>query len=723
MDAPLPITDIDATELYSHEWYRVANLKLRLRPGMSVSRQVVRGLVWHVLTDPYTGRQHRFNESAWRLLAAMDGERTLDQIWRDQLARHGDDAATQPEALRVVTHAYAGQLLIGQVQGDARALVKAQRRGQRQRTRAAANPLAFRLPLWNPDAALSAWAPRLGWLLGRTALRIGWALAALGLVLLLWHGDAIAREAATHTGSMRLLLAMWLVWPLMKGLHELGHALLIKHLGGEVNEIGVTLMMLTPLPYVDATASSAFADKRDRAAVAAAGILVEAVLATLALLGWLALEPGLLREICLATVLVGGISTLLVNGNPLMRYDGYHVAVDLLELPNLAPRSVRWWNLLLQRRLLGERRARMEDLSQGEEKWLALYAPLSWLWRVVLMASLALGLSRYSQLLALVLLAMAAWAALLGPLWKALRWTSRAPEAAGHRVRAGAVLGAAGVLGLAMLFGVPVADRTHAPGVVWLPDEAFVRLQVDARLERFLVEDGALVQAGTPIAQARNEDLMSDLGRAREALRSAQVERLTRFDNDAARTAVAEDQLQRLQAEVDRLQGQADQLTLRSAVAGRVVLTPPPRVLGRWLPQGETLAQVLPPGAARVRALVRNEAIGRVRAEPGEVAVTLAQRADESLPAVVERLVPRATRELPSAALGEPAGGPVRVDPADPQGRTAAEPRFVVDLRLPEGIEARVGTRAMVSFEHGHTVAADLLVRTARELLLRHFER
>lgn len=360
MDAPLPITDIDATELYSHEWYRVANLKLRLRPGMSVSRQVVRGLVWHVLTDPYTGRQHRFNESAWRLLAAMDGERTLDQIWRDQLARHGDDAATQPEALRVVTHAYAGQLLIGQVQGDARALVKAQRRGQRQRTRAAANPLAFRLPLWNPDAALSAWAPRLGWLLGRTALRIGWALAALGLVLLLWHGDAIAREAATHTGSMRLLLAMWLVWPLMKGLHELGHALLIKHLGGEVNEIGVTLMMLTPLPYVDATASSAFADKRDRAAVAAAGILVEAVLATLALLGWLALEPGLLREICLATVLVGGISTLLVNGNPLMRYDGYHVAVDLLELPNLAPRSVRWWNLLLQRRLLGERRARME---------------------------------------------------------------------------------------------------------------------------------------------------------------------------------------------------------------------------------------------------------------------------------------------------------------------------------------------------------------------------
>ena len=711
----------DSGDLHSPDWYRVAGLRLRLRPGVAVSRQVVRGLVWHVLTDPYTGRQHRFNEAAWRLIGALDGERTLDDVWRRLLAEDGDDAPTQPEAMRIVAHAHGAQLLLGQVTPDARAVVKVQRRSRGKRRRASANPLAFRLPLWNPDAFLDDWAPRLAGLLGRPARWAGWSLALLGLVLLAVNGGALARDAAAQAGSMRLLLAMWLAWPLMKALHELAHALTVKALGGRVNEIGVTLMVLTPVPYVDATASAAFADKHDRIAVAAAGILVEAVIATLPLVGWLLLEPGLARELCLAVVLVGGVSTLLVNGNPLMRFDGYHVMVDALELPNLASRSLRWWNLLLQRRLLGQRRARMLDLSRGEEPWLVAYAPLSWAWRVLLLASLALAFSSFSQLLALALLALAAWTALLGPLAKAVRWAWRAPEAAGQRVRAAAVFGAAGVAGLAVLFALPVTDRTYAPGIVWLPDEAFVRLHSDARIERFLVEDGTSVEAGTPVAQLANEELVAELARARQAWRSATIERLQRFDSDAARAALAEDRIRQLQAEVERLESLVARLTLRAGMAGQVVIAEPQRSIGRWLAQGDTVAQVLPPGAARVRALVRNEDVARVRDRPGEIAVRLAHAGTTAVPAVVERAVPRASRELPSPALGSLAGGPLPTDPADRSGRTAAEPRFAFDLRLPEGVDARVGTRVMVSFEHGRTVAATLLARRTRELFLRHF--
>ena len=577
---------VDTVELYSHDWYRVSGLQLRLRPGVQVSRQMVRGSVWQVLTDPNTGRQHRFNDAAWRLLAALDGERSLQDVWLEQLTEHGDDAATQPEALRIVAHAFSAQLLLGQLTRDARTLVKTQRKAQTQRRRAAINPLAFKLPLWNPSAFLERWTPQLAWLFSRGTRRVGWFVALLGFFGLLWQGEALARDAFSQEGSLRLLLAMWVVWPVMKALHELGHAFTIKSLGGEVNEIGVTLMVLTPLPYVDASASVSFADKHDRAAVAAAGIWVESVLASLALGGWLLLEPGVLREVCLAVVLVGGISTLLVNGNPLMRYDGYHVLSDLLELPNLAPRSLRWWNLLLQRRLLGDRRARMHDLSRGEVPWLLAYGPLSWLWRVALMLVLALGVSHFSQLLALLLLAMAAWLALAGPVFKALRWIGKAPDAAGHRVRAALVLGSVGLAGLAGIFMLPVVDRTHAPGIVWLPDEAFVRLQSEARLENFMVRDGQTVAAGEPVAQLINEDLQAELTKARQALSSAQMERLLRFESDAPRTAVAEDQLGRIQAEVDRVQGLVDALLVRSAVAGTVVLTDPHRLLGRWLAQG-----------------------------------------------------------------------------------------------------------------------------------------
>ncbi len=712
---------VDSVELYSPEWYRASKLRLHLRPGLQVSRQTVRGTVWQVLTDPYTGRQHRFNEAAWRLIAALDGEHTLDEVWHTLLAHHGDDAVTQSEALRVLSHAFSAQLLLGQLNADARALVKNQRKGLRQRRRAAINPLAFRMPLWNPDAHLERWAPKVAWLFTPTARALGWVVALIGLLGLLWQGPALAREAMASEGSLRLLLAMWLAWPVMKALHEMAHAFTIKLMGGEVHEIGITLMLLTPLPYVDATASAAFSDKGDRAAVAAAGIWVEALLTALALGLWLVLQPGLPRDICLAVVLVGGVSTLLVNGNPLMRYDGYHVMADLLELPNLAPRSLRWWSQFLQRRLLGERRAQMQDLSRGEQPWLVAYAPLSWLWRVALMLTLALGLSHFSQVLSMLLLGMAAWMGLLGPAWKTLRWVWKAPEAAGNRVRGGVAVALAAGAGLAAMFMVPMVDRTHAPGIVWLPDEAFVRLHTDARVEQFLVKDGQTVKAGDPVAVLRNEDLMAELAKAEQALGAAQVERLLRFENDAPRLAVAEDQLVRQRAEVERLRQQVQSLVARAAVDGTVVLSQPHRLEGRWLSQGELLAQVLPPGGARVRALVRNEDVARVQGTVDAIQVTLADRADDTLPATLERSVPRASRELPSAALGRPAGGPVLVDSADTSGRTAQEPRFAVDLRLPAQSSARVGTRAMVSFEHGHTVAAAVLLRVVRAQFLRHF--
>jgi putative peptide zinc metalloprotease protein len=711
---------VDSAELHSPQWYRVANLKLKMRAGVLVSRQVARDQVWHVLTDPNTGRQHRFNEPAYRLLEAMDGQRTLDAIWSQLLAKYGDEAPTQPEVLRVVAHAYSAQLLTGPLAPDAKALVKAQREALDRRRKASVNPLSFRLPLWNPEAFLTRTLPAVTPLLSKGSRSVAWLIAAMGLLMMMWHSGDLARDAQAHAGSMKLLVAMWLVWPLMKALHELAHAYTIKALGGEVHEIGVTLMMLTPFPYVDATSSSAFSDKRDRVAVAAAGILVEALLATVALMGWLVLEPGLARDVCLAVVLVGGLSTLLVNGNALMRYDGYHVLSDALELPNLAPRSLRWWNLLLQRTLLRQRHARMHDLAQGERVWLIAYAPASWVWRVVLLCSLALALSYWSQLLTLGLLALAAWTALLGPVWKAVRWAWQSPEAAGYRLRSAACLGGVAVAGLAALVAVPVADRSFAPGIVWLPDEAFVRLHSDARVVRFLVEDGAQVQPGTPIAELANEELAVSLAAAQQQWRSAQIEHLLRFESDAARTAVAEDQLRRLRAELDDLEGRVNHLTLRSAVSGRVVIQEPHRQLGRWLNQGDLLAQVLPPGGARVRALVSNDDVARVREQPGAIAVQLAYRADQPLSASIERAVPQASRSLPSAAMGERAGGPLPIDASDTTGRTAAQARFAFDLRLPEGADARVGARAMVSFEHGHAVAADVLLRKGREALLRH---
>ena len=146
---------------------------------------------------------------------------------------------------------------------------------------------------------------------------------------------------------------MWIAYPLVKGLHELGHGLTIQRWGGEVHELGLMLLVFIPVPYVEASAATTFPSKSRRMLVGAAGVMVELLLASLALLVWLSVEPGWVRDLAFDITVIGGVSALLFNGNPLLRFDGYYVFSDLLEIPNLASRSQRYYAYLGKRYLLG----------------------------------------------------------------------------------------------------------------------------------------------------------------------------------------------------------------------------------------------------------------------------------------------------------------------------------------------------------------------------------
>ena len=457
--------------------------------------------------------------------------------------------------------------------------------------------------------------------------------------------------------------------------------------------------------------------------MALAGVMVELVMASLALGLWLLLEPGLAKDIAFAVVFIGGVSTLLVNGNPLLRFDGYYVLCDLLELPNLAQRSARYWHYLFGHHLLQLPQVRFPGRARGERPWLLAYAPLAWCWRAALLALLALMLAGVHAALGLAVLVLAIWWLLGKPVFAALRWVVQSGEAAGHRGRA-ASLALAGVAALAVTtFALPLPQRSHAPGVVWLPDDAMLRLGSDGFVEEILVRDGQRVEAGTPIARLSNEPLLAELARVQAQLERARIERAGRFDNDALRTKMADDDIERLQANFGRLEQRSERLVVRAEVAGRVVIDPRRQALGAYLAQGELLGHVLPGGAPLVRALVRNEDIALVRERPGLISVTLAHNGEHAYRARLDAAVPQASAQLPTAALGEGTGGSIPIDSADRSGRTAREPRFQLDLRLPIGADARIGARALVTFAHGDASAAELLARFVRQSFLRYFER
>jgi putative peptide zinc metalloprotease protein len=250
--------------------------------------------------------------------------------------------------------------------------------------------------------------------------------------------------------------------------------------------------------------------------VSAAGIMVELAIAAVALAVWVTVQPGAVRDVALVTIFVCSLSTLLFNANPLLRFDGYYILADALNLPNLASRSRAWWQARLQRLVLGGAPAGALEPARGERKWLEAYAPLALVNGLVIAAIIVLWVGSVSVVLGILIGVYAAFAWVLRPLWAMTRRLLRDSAPGAQRRRAGVVLTATGALVFTLLFAVPVPFHTTAQGVIWIPEQAQVRPQVEGFIRELPARDGERVEAGQVLLVLDDPALHS----AREVLHS-----------------------------------------------------------------------------------------------------------------------------------------------------------------------------------------------------------
>ncbi|MET0963943.1 MAG: biotin/lipoyl-binding protein [Noviherbaspirillum sp.] len=704
--------------LLSAHWYRVAHLQPRLRPQVQVQRHSSRAQRWHQLSDAASGRRHRINQDAWHFVGCFDGRVTVGQAWDAVLARHQDQALTQDQAIRVLEQLSSAELLQCELPPDIHAQFRQKQTRQTRQRWLAMNPLAIRLRLFDPSRWLDRCAPALPHLFSRMML-LAWLAAILPALLMIPHyWPELKAFALTHAGTPRSLAIAWLAYPLIKGLHEAGHALAVRRWGGAVREVGVTMFLLMPVPYVDASAASGFTQRSRRAVVSAVGIMVEVLLAALAFYVWTEVQPGLVRDIAFVTLLTAGLSTLAVNANPLLRFDGYFLLCDLAGLPNLDQRSRAWWSGFLQRRVAGADITPMA-LAPGERKWLVLYAPLALAYRLGLGIQTMLWGAGKSALLALLLAAALAAALLTGPLRSAggivlqvLRNGSR-PRARLAMLLAGAGL----VLAFAAL---PLPFGASVSAVVWLPEQAQLRAGTAGVIRELPARDGMIVGPGQVLAVLEDPDL--DAGRAEAASRLAALlaEQYSLLRNSRAQALGLEQAIAHAQAELARFDEKIAGLVIRSGAAGRLALQRQDDLPGAYLKKGALLGHVLPAGDATVRALVPHADAALVRERSRAVSVWLADQA-AAVPARLLRDVPAATQTLPSAALSDRNGGPLATDPADKDNLRALESYFLFDVALPGAAVERAGARAQVHFDFGNAPLAFQWAHALRQLAVRQF--
>ncbi|AZD89613.1 biotin/lipoyl-binding protein [Pseudomonas chlororaphis] len=470
--------------------------------------------------------------------------------------------------------------------------------------------LFFRIPLWRPDAFLNrAWP----WLarFGPGLLRYGLPLT-LGLGVFLVSRDW-QRFLATfpHLFSLGGALAFGVALFFAKLCHEFGHAFMAKRAGCRVQSMGVAFMVLLPMFYTDVSDAWRVNDRRARLLIGAGGVLAELLLASIALLAWSLLPDGPARTAAFMLASATWITTLVINLNPFMRFDGYFLLSDFWEVDNLQGRAFALCRWRLREALFGYRQPAPEPWSPAMQRRLLWWGYGSWLWRAVLFFGIALAVYHlFFKLLGIFLMLVElVWFIFLPIVREWREWWTRREQADAPRV----LLSSLGLVAALLLVAVPWRSSVEVPAMLEAGRASALHAPVAARVRQVNVSDGQAVSKGQVLVELESPDLASRQAIARREIEIQQLQMRRRAGRSetAADAGIVEQQLAEAVAEYRGLSAQRERLLLRAPEGGQLRDLLPQLQVGRWVSPKDPLARVVEPGA-RLRGFLAEADLWRV---------------------------------------------------------------------------------------------------------------
>ncbi len=667
------------------------SLRLQIRSDLVISQRGKGVTSTYLIEDGVRGKFFQVGDHERNAIALFDGSHTVGEIITSNQTKNSPAVDLRSVAAWLYQN---GLVSIAGVDSTHRLQLQAS--GLRnQRFLANFNLISLRIPFGNPSRLLDACEPFSRHLFGRPAAIVWISVIVFAVLQLFRHWEELgaANQGAFVQGEWVWMLAVWVG---LKIVHEFGHGLACHHYGGKTSEAGISLILFAPLAYVDVTSSWRFSDRWHRIITAAAGMYVEILIAAIALTTWSLIdETHFLRPSLYKIVIAASVTTLLFNVNPLMKFDGYYILTDLLQIPNLYSKGSAWVKGRIQQLCFGW--PMPTDICQKREAGLvAVYGVVSFFWRSLVSVGLLIAASVMFQG-AGVLLAFIAGIFWFGAptfhFFRNLRKQSVIRPINQKRL----LISFATFASALLLFfgGLPGPTTESAPAIVRYAEEQPLRATADAFIREIHVADGEQVRAGDLLVTLKNDELQQSILTLGEHTLQANVKTKIHLQKGELALYQAEvEKESKLREQLNEKLLQQANLEIRAPFDGVVFARDLAARLGDFAKCGETILTLASPDSCEVVVTVDQANVAGLQGSaPKFVAVFAGQ---PLMRCGLKTIVPRATREPVHRALCADVGGPLAVRQREQKSEEKnrenslelVTPRVNVELQVPAEFSA-----------------------------------
>lgn len=677
------------------------DLPLRVDPAVEIVEQSGRYSAQFIL-------HHRVNEVSYlcspelkKIMLSLDGSRTLsaslEESHLDPLSR----AQLLDTIVQIFSQGFFVQNPVAAGKKPWRKLVK--------------NPFSIKIPLFDASLIVNYLIGYAHLFFNRSTLLASlclWLIALLSLPQF-WADLASHWESRFFDPINFILLPVSYIF--LKVFHEMGHALALKYFGGESRECGIIFLVFFPLPYINCNSIYSIKERKERLWVSFAGMQIELTLAALALFLWAVSSPGIVKELLFDIAFTGGISSLLFNLNPLMRFDGYYALSDVLGIYNLDQTAKKSFREVLSSLIS------RQNPSKIEQRWLALYALLAIPYRFFISLSIALYVSGKFFLLGGVLALLLLFSQVVWPIIRLLKNAYDSMQSTEQRLRFIERACAACLIVYFVLFELTFSFTQHTEAIVITRQEQQIRVPLTARISKLLATPSQYVKQGQPLIEFSDESLTIAEKNAIFRIQELQQQYQLLMRVDKSQTQSVQYEIEVARSELKEIQRKLASLDLKAPVDGLFILNRAQDLLHSIPQRGTLIGHVHKAGALTLKMIIREDQLEDILQRLKSVDVIFPADPGESYHATINTVVPGATSQLPSKLLGTLTGGHIEVDNREQSGMLTMEKIFIAELTVTGWTSNYQPARASLQLKSSPASIAEHLSRLLSKFLVRQW--